>query len=227
MCTMKCFHQCTVYKMYFLHHVITASPCTCLSWGGINISHVFSKCRRCTELCNQLWILAYGKVASWPRKQFRCLNSNKWCKMTVDSWILGPELSCIFFFGLLPVTWQQPTTGVGKCPFLGILNITFKYLLEIISPIVGWCSIGTFTNPCTSRTKRRPCTLRCSADFKRWGARKFRPSRRSVKPKALLVDELWTRPCHLFWRGLWKVMDTDYSCGNYYQPTNRSSMIYG
>ena len=30
-------------------------------------------------------------------------------------------------------------SGVGKCPFLGILNITFKYLLDIISPIVGWC----------------------------------------------------------------------------------------
>ena len=28
-------------------------------------------------------------------------------------------------------------TGVGKCPVLGILNITFKYLLVIISPIVG------------------------------------------------------------------------------------------
>ena len=27
--------------------------------------------------------------------------------------------------------------GVSKCPFLGILNITFKYLLEFISPIVG------------------------------------------------------------------------------------------
>ena len=38
-------------------------------------------------------------------------------------------------------------TGVGKCPFLGNLNITFKYLLDIISPIVGWCSIRTFTNP--------------------------------------------------------------------------------
>ena len=28
-------------------------------------------------------------------------------------------------------------SGVGKCPSLGILNITLKYLLEIISPIVG------------------------------------------------------------------------------------------
>ena len=25
--------------------------------------------------------------------------------------------------------------GVGKCPTLGILNITFKYVLEIISPV--------------------------------------------------------------------------------------------
>ena len=36
---------------------------------------------------------------------------------------------------------EMPTesgfTGVGKCPFLGILSITFKYLLEILSPIVG------------------------------------------------------------------------------------------
>ena len=36
-------------------------------------------------------------------------------------------------------THQVPgaLAGVGKCPFLGILNITFKYLLEIISPILG------------------------------------------------------------------------------------------
>ena len=44
--------------------------------------------------------------------------------------------------------WRWHFTGVCKCPFLGILNITFKYLLDIISPIVGWCSIWTFTNPC-------------------------------------------------------------------------------
>ena len=31
--------------------------------------------------------------------------------------------------------------------FSGILNITFKYLLEFVSPIVGWCLIGTFINP--------------------------------------------------------------------------------
>ena len=30
-------------------------------------------------------------------------------------------------------------SGVGECPFLGALNITSKYLLEFISPIVGWC----------------------------------------------------------------------------------------
>ena len=37
---------------------------------------------------------------------------------------------------------------VSKCPSFWILNITFKYLLEMISPIVAWCSIGTFANPC-------------------------------------------------------------------------------
>ena len=54
------------------------------------------------------------------------------------------------------VQWKpkDPLTisGVGKCPVLGILNITFKYLLVIISPIVGWCSIRTFTNPCISHS---------------------------------------------------------------------------
>ena len=39
-------------------------------------------------------------------------------------------------------------TGVGKCPFFGgFEHHQDKYLLEIISPIVGWCLIGTFTNP--------------------------------------------------------------------------------
>ena len=29
-------------------------------------------------------------------------------------------------------------TGLDKCPILGILNIAFKYLLKIISPLFGW-----------------------------------------------------------------------------------------
>ena len=37
---------------------------------------------------------------------------------------------------------------LGKCPILGMLTITFKYSLEIISQIFGWCSSRTFTNPC-------------------------------------------------------------------------------
>ena len=39
-------------------------------------------------------------------------------------------------------------TGFGKCHILGIWNIIFNYLLEIISPVFGWCPIRTFTNPC-------------------------------------------------------------------------------
>ena len=38
-------------------------------------------------------------------------------------------------------------TGFGTCPILGILNITSKCLLEIISPVFGLCSSRTFTNP--------------------------------------------------------------------------------
>ena len=39
--------------------------------------------------------------------------------------------------------------GVGKSSFWGILNSSFKHLLDIISPVVGWCEKhnGTFTNP--------------------------------------------------------------------------------
>ena len=62
---------------------------------------------------------------SWQRSQLR---TQDWCNSIM-------KLCCDY-------------TEVGKCPFLRILIITFKYLLEIISPIVGWCPIGTFTNPC-------------------------------------------------------------------------------
>lgn len=67
--------------------------------------------------------------------------------------------------------------------------------------------------------------LRCSAEFKRWGARKFRRSRRSVKPRALPVDAVRTRPCHLVWWGLWKVMDMDYSYGNIWKPISTNQQV--
>ena len=42
---------------------------------------------------------------------------------------------------------NKGNTGVGiDVPFWDLFDITFKYLLEIISPIVGWCLAGTFTN---------------------------------------------------------------------------------
>ena len=56
-------------------------------------------------------------------------------------------------FSLLPHVEQQPHAkptieqGLVNVPFWGSLNITFKYLLDIISPMVGWCSIRTFTTP--------------------------------------------------------------------------------
>ena len=43
-------------------------------------------------------------------------------------------------------------TGVGKCSISEIRNITFKIFQvpvgDELSPILGWCSIGAFTNPC-------------------------------------------------------------------------------
>ena len=64
-----------------------------------------------------------------------------WRTRSVQSSLL-PIKTCSVIFSH-KVSW----TGVSKCPLLGILNITFKYLLDIISPILGWCWIGTFTNP--------------------------------------------------------------------------------
>ena len=38
--------------------------------------------------------------------------------------------------------------GLLNVSFLGILSITFKYLLEILSPIVGWCeTLGHLPTP--------------------------------------------------------------------------------
>ena len=37
--------------------------------------------------------------------------------------------------------------GVGKSPDLGILNITLKYMLDMISRTVGWLASGTLANP--------------------------------------------------------------------------------
>ena len=69
--------------------------------------------------------------------------------------VLSEVLVILSFFVIPSLLWKMryasDTSGVGKCPFFGILNITFPYLLEIISPIVGWCSIGTFTSPCIFR----------------------------------------------------------------------------
>ena len=41
--------------------------------------------------------------------------------------------------------------GVGKCGFLGICFTSPKQISvgDEISPIVGWCLMGTLTNPCT------------------------------------------------------------------------------
>ena len=73
-------------------------------------------------------------------------------------------------------------------------HITFPYLLEIISPIVGWCSIGTFTNPCLcwQCQFRFPlemwpfclwCQLRCRAEF---------PAAKHVAFSSPLLWRFWT-----------------------------------
>ena len=81
--------------------------------------------------------LLLGILNDWPCTHKGCWGTEFWSRpwQQDKTGFTGSRIS------------GRKVTGVGKCPFLGILNITFKYLLEIISPMVGWCSIGTFTNP--------------------------------------------------------------------------------
>ena len=69
----------------------------------------------------------------------------KRCSPSCAAWVFRTSLR---LGGFCKVT-NNTIAGLGKCPILGILNITnfFKYLFEIISPIFGWCSTRTFTNP--------------------------------------------------------------------------------
>ena len=64
--------------------------------------------------------------------------------------------------------------GVDKCTFFEILKITFNYLLEIISPIVGWCLIGTFTNPFLKATTKRTAQRLWDAGRQRQDMRRLR-----------------------------------------------------
>ena len=62
----------------------------------------------------------------------------------------GPQIlfECWVSEHVEPCLLNNNKTGVGECPFLRILNITFNYLLEIITPIVGWCEpLGHLPTP--------------------------------------------------------------------------------
>ena len=50
----------------------------------------------------------------------------------------------------IPYQTIQYHTGVGNCPILGILDITWKssHGIDHIPILVGWCSMGTFHDPC-------------------------------------------------------------------------------
>ena len=70
-------------------------------------------------------------------------------------------------------------SGVGQCPFLGILNITFKYLLEIRSPIVGWCeTLGHLPTPVVFS-----CFLAAETPMTTW----WKPSQACVREARLSV----------------------------------------
>ena len=59
--------------------------------------------------------------------------------------------SCCSVAEVLDGRFNLPPTQSKLNTCLGILNITFKYLLKIIliiSPIFGWCLMRTSTHPC-------------------------------------------------------------------------------
>ena len=91
------------------------------------------------------WQFAIGNGGKLWQNDGKTVEKMRWLlNMAIYSWFSHRKM--VMFHSYVNV--YQRVTGVGTCPFLRILNITFKYLLEIISPIVGWCSIGKFTKAC-------------------------------------------------------------------------------
>ena len=73
----------------------------------------------------------------------------KWSGVGAGRSLKRPALQMHQYYWRIDASCTRVFTGVGKCPVLGIWHITFKvYLLEINPEyIVGWCLIGTVTNP--------------------------------------------------------------------------------
>ena len=65
---------------------------------------------------------------------------------TFDYWRVTIPMTHSIIKWLRDVPWSNRAWSMS--PEWGIWNITFKYLLEMICPIVGWCPIGIFSKPC-------------------------------------------------------------------------------
>ena len=63
----------------------------------------------------------------------------------VDIRIYITIISICSHYTILTTSLLKP--GVRKSPDFGILNITFKYMLDMISRTVGWLASGTVANP--------------------------------------------------------------------------------
>ena len=124
-----------------------------LLWPIINFSHVNYKLQG-------LWFMAIsrpkGSVATRGLEQaYRSLRHG--------NWRLGAhqEPNGCAGCALRPVEQgEAPAESIGIYGRL-VVHINFKYLLKIISPLVGWCLIGTFTNPCSFH----PSQSFCQRDF--------------------------------------------------------------
>ena len=80
----------------------------------------------------------------WTSPLLWCVKSVNACLCWYQLYQAYKSIKSIFF----PTSW----TGVGKCHFLGILDITFQYWLEMKYPQVCWVmwKNRTFTNSCNS-----------------------------------------------------------------------------
>ena len=102
----------------------------------------------------------WSVVKSWQCMRSHTCDESKWTIVSAKklwTWFLVEEPKWrdrIRKFRLL-FTWTRTSlhyqTGVGKCP---VLNIPLSYLLDMLFPIIGGCSIGTFTNPSEIYTQK-------------------------------------------------------------------------
>ena len=111
-----------------------------------------------------LWIEGF-KIVSVLAERAQQHNTEIWevggCTCQSRRWFHRPSTVSVHRFkatttnesklvwGRYTISIHPNKTGVGNCPILGILDITWKssHLVDHIPIMVGWCPMGTFNDP--------------------------------------------------------------------------------